>query len=214
MNTFHHITAALLTTLTIGLIPAGQTAPAEAAEPITAPATPTVATEIVEAPAPAQLALVDATAEQADMVDAAIAQFDAAGLELPALQIEFYNGNEGCNGHAGLFLAESRDPEANVDRITICSQMKVILLHELAHAWKHHNLDDGTREAFTAHWGLDGWNDSHDAWGDRGIERAAHTIAFTLNQAETTDSESVLRYVCGYELLTGDTIEIHTKVKC
>ena len=155
-----------------------------------------------------------ATTEQSNLVAEAIAQFDDAGLELPALQIEFYDGNDACRGHAGLFVAASRNPEAFVDQITICSHNTLTMLHELAHVWMHHNLDDETKDAFTTHWGLDAWNDSHDAWGDRGVERAAHTIAFTLNQSEATDNESILRYICGYELLTGSTIEIHAKVDC
>jgi hypothetical protein len=155
-----------------------------------------------------------ATTEQSKMVAEAIAQFDDAGLELSALQIEFYGGNDGCQDHAGVFVAASRDPQAFVDRITICSHYELVLLHELAHAWMHHNLDDETKDAFTTHWGLDAWNDSNDAWGDRGVERAAHTIAFTLNQSEPTDNKSILRYICDYALLTGSTIEIHTKMEC
>ena len=154
------------------------------------------------------------TTEQSNLVAEAIAQFDDAGLQLPAVQIEFYDGNDGCRGHAGFFVAAPRNPEPFIDRIAICSHNQLTLLHELAHVWMHHNLDDETKNAFTTHWGLDGWNNSHDAWGDRGVERAAQTIAFTLNQSEPTDSESILRYICGYELLTGSTIEIHTKVAC
>ena len=155
-----------------------------------------------------------ATTKQANLVTEAIAQFNAAGLELPALQIEFYDGVDGCRGHAGLFVPASRNPEALVDRIAICSDHKLIVLHELAHAWMYHDLDDDTRAAFVEHWGLNSWSDSSGPYADRGVERAAQTIAFTVNQIEATDNEAVVRYICGYELLTGSTIEIHTKVDC
>jgi hypothetical protein len=211
MNTFR-ITAALLVTITIGLIPAGNPAPAEAAEPVTAPAAPIVGTEIEEAPA--QLTVVGANAEQAEMVDEAIASFDEAGLEVPALQIEFYGLVENCEGNEGLYLAAARNPGATTDRITICKRGQLVILHELAHAWTQHHASDDTRAAFTDHWGLDNWNSADDAWGERAGERAAHTIAFTLKQAEATDNESVLRYICGYELLTGSTLEIHANVEC
>lgn len=155
-----------------------------------------------------------ATPEQSEMVAEAIAQFDDAGMELPALQIEFYDSDRGCKGHAGLFVAASWDPEAVVDRITICFHHRLILLHEMAHAWINHNVNDVTRAAFVEHWGLNGWSNLDDPYADRGIERAAQTIAFTLNQNKATKSEAVHRYICDFELLTGFTLEIHTKVDC
>jgi hypothetical protein len=155
-----------------------------------------------------------ATPEQSEMVAEAIARFDDAGMELPALQIEFVDDDDGCQGHAGVFVAAPWNPESFVDRITICHDHRLILLHEMAHAWIRHNVEDDTRAAFVEHWGLTSWSNSSDPYADRGIERAAQTIAFTLNQNEATKSEAVRRYICDFELLTGFTLEIHTKVDC
>ena len=78
-----------------------------------------------------------------------------------------------------------------------------MVVHELAHAWEHHRIDDDRRDAFTEAFGLDNWNDHDHEWGDRGIEMAANSIAYTLVQAEPTDNENITRFGCSYELLTG-----------
>lgn len=211
MNTFQAATAALMTTIIMVLMPANQTG---AIEPVTTPIA-VITPEVVEpVEAPAQLTLINANTEQTATVAESISLFEAANLELPPLQIEFHDTAEGCKGHEGFYRPVTAERPALTDRIDICNRLTVILLHELAHAWKHHNLDSETKDAFTAHWGLDDWNDKTDAHGDRGVERAAHTIAFTLNQSEPTVSESILRYICDYELLTGSTLEIHTHVDC
>lgn len=211
MNTFHRTTALLLITVTIllnagdGIVPAAATSPS-----IASPATPIVesATEA------AQLSLINASVEQTELVTEAIAQFEDAGLDLPPLEIEFHDDDARCKGFEGIHRPAPRDQLVEADRILMCNRMKIILLHELAHAWKHHNLSEETRAAFAEHWDLDNWNDMAAAWGDRAVERAAHTIAFTLNQHDPNVSAGVLRYLCGYELLTGRTTEIHSEVSC
>ncbi|MGI9607545.1 MAG: hypothetical protein ACR2P0_15565 [Acidimicrobiales bacterium] len=216
MNTFHRITAAALLVLGIAGIPTTNTAGASAT-----PAPIETSTEIgtmpAELPAKATIApltVVGADERQGEMLETAIAQFADAGLELPPLLVEFHDQAEPCRGNAGTYFAEADSPNSSVDRIAICDDMKIIILHELAHAWKHHNLDEATRTAFVEHWGLDGWRDLSDDWHDRGVERAAHTIAFALNQSSPTDNPNILRYVCGYELLTGATLPIHALVEC
>lgn len=209
MNIFRTLTAALLATIIIGFVPTASSNAAEAAA--TLPET-VVAKTLVEPPT--RLTLVNATADQTESITEAIGMFDDANLILPPLQIEFHETTDGCKGHAGLYRPATAKNNAGVDRIDICNRMKIIALHELAHAWKQHNLTAETRQAFSASWGLDSWNDKGAAHLDRGIERAAHTIAFSLNQGDTEISDSVMRYLCGYELLTGTTLEIHTKIDC
>ena len=209
MNTFRILAATLLTTILVGSLPPGQGGAAEAT-----PATNTVELAKTVVEPPAQLTLVNATPEQTETVAEAMATFDAANLELPPLQIEFHEDEQGCKGYSGLYLPTTATRPAPTDRIEICSRLKIILLHELAHAWKQHNLDDETKAAFTAHWGLENWNDKADAHDDRGVERAAHTIAFTLNQVDANANDAIVDYVCDYELLTGMTLDIHTKIAC
>jgi hypothetical protein len=212
MNTFRTFTAALLTTMIIGLAPATPSSATVPASPVAATPTVEVAKAVVEPPA--QLTLINATPAQADAVAEAIELFEAADLGLAPLEIEFHETTDGCRGNAGLYWPASPAKGRSVDHIDLCNSLKVIALHELGHAWTHHNLTDETRETFTAHWGLDSWSDMNDDHLDRGIERAAHTIAFTLNQVDAEASDGVTRYICGYELLTGTTLDIHTKIEC
>ena len=165
-------------------------------------------------PSTPQLTLVGANLEQEQRTEEAIAQFSAAGLDLPPLRIEFHETTDGCRGYAGLYTPAKAEAAPQVDRIQMCNELEVVLLHELAHAWKHHNLTEETKQAFASHWGLERWNDKSDSHLDRGVERAAHTIAFTLNHTGGTPSDNVLRYICGYELLTGRTLPVHQVVEC
>lgn len=57
---------------------------------------------------------------------------------------------------------------------------KHTLLHEYAHAWLDENVTQSTQAQFLDHAGLDRWSDWSDPWGERGMERAAQTIAFGL----------------------------------
>lgn len=213
MNTSHRTSLFLLIAILLtigGLLDGVGTTIAAAAAP-----TESAAKLVVEpTPPAAPLTLINASTKDVDLVDEAIAQFDAAGLTLPPVEIEFFKDSKGCKGHEGIHQPAQRGQVAVADRIVICNRMKIILLHELAHAWKHHNLSEETRVQFTQHWELENWNDKSDAWGDRGVERAAHTIAFTLNQQDPNVSDGVRRYVCGYELLTGRTTAIHSDVAC
>lgn len=163
-----NITAILIT---IVLALAGSAAPVDTPHPALAFAEVPISAPTIVASEPAMLTLIGATKVQTDMVTEAIVQFEDANLELPALQIEFYDDKEGCRGHEGLFFAGGGNSDGTIDRITICNRMKLILLHELAHAWSHHSIDDGARATFTEHWGLDHWNSSDDAWCRHGALR-------------------------------------------
>lgn len=56
-----------------------------------------------------------------------------------------------------------------------------VLLHELSHAWMATHLDQHTREVFTAHIGATSWDDRSTVWAQRGVERAADTLAWGLS---------------------------------
>lgn len=146
----------------------------------------------------------NATAAQLDRLDAAVETFTDAGLELPAIEVNFHDTNAPCKGHAGLYRAAT---EAHLrDTITICDTMPFYLLHELAHAWEHHAIGDDHRAHLTEEWDLPTWG-SHDfAWADRGIEQAAETVAFTLSRTQPTDSAKITGYGCDFERLTGKAL--------
>jgi len=193
MNTFRNLTAALLATIVVGLVPTG---PSSASE------------------APTQLTLINATEAQAATTAESIAQFEDASLELPPLQIEFFDTDEGCDGNSGMYFEAVAERGESVDRIMICGHQMTVMLHELAHAWSRHQLTDETRAQFTKHWGLERWRDNNDAQLDRGVERAAETIAFTLRSPALAHTAGVLRYLCAYEVLTGTTTAVHSTITC
>jgi hypothetical protein len=135
-----------------------------------------------------------------DRVERAIELFDLSGLELPPLVIRFAEDPAVCEGNLGTFRTQGAGEPAIV---SICTKMRLTLVHELAHAWDSHALTEDRRAEFLSHWNLDNWNDRDDDWHDRGSERAAHTIAYTLLLDSPTDNPDVLEFVCGYGILTG-----------
>ena len=80
------------------------------------------------------------------------------------------------------------------------------LIHELGHGWAHTTLDTNTEDTMLDFWGLESWRDGNDNWKDRGTERAAQTIAFSLTLNNPSSNDHILQYVCGYELMTGQPL--------
>ena len=151
----------------------------------------------------AKLTVIGATAEQRQVLDDALVLFDEAGMDLPPLVVEFAATTDACDGHAGLFRRETTENPAT---ITMCHRLPLYLVHELAHAWDHHSLGENARDLALARWGLENWADHDDEWDERGIERAAQTIAYALTLSSPTTNPDILRYVCDYSLLTGSSI--------
>ena len=58
-------------------------------------------------------------------------------------------------------------------------------LHELAHAWIDDHVSTDTRKAFLELAGLESWASADVAWGDRGVELAASTMAWGLLDVES-----------------------------
>ena len=137
--------------------------------------------------------------------------FEAAGLELPPLVIRFSEDTATCEGNLGTHRPQ---PDGSPAVVTVCTKMRITLIHELAHAWDDHSLHDERRRLFTDHWGLDNWNDKDKSWYDRGSERAADTIAYTLLHAEPTDNPDILKFVCGFGVLTGKDLPDVARVSC
>ena len=119
--------------------------------------------------------------------------------------------------------ARGRATSNGASRIDLCAGMEEICadetcttwttreqflwLHELAHPWLDAHVDEPTRDAFLEHVRLPRWADPTDAWWDRGLERAANTLAFglldervnTLPQVDGTCAERD----AGFRILTG-----------
>jgi len=128
------------------------------------------------------------------------AAFRAAGLDLPSLEIHVHENHAGCGGFAGQF---NRDGSGL--RVDFCSGNSFTVLHEFAHVWEYHNVDDTTRDALVEMHGLETWRSSDVPWEERGVEVAAETIAKGLLERPFPEwqCEEIELLDQGFRLLTG-----------
>lgn len=111
----------------------------------------------------------DPSPEEREMVDWALARFEAAGLQLPDLSIEFKAA--GCRSR-GQYSRKTQT-------IHICDGRKMTLLHELAHAWDH--FAHFQRETFLDLRGLDTYfGDPDTPAAEMGVEHVAEILAWGL----------------------------------
>jgi len=150
-------------------------------------------------PAEATIIVIPATAEHQATIAEAVAAFEAAGLQVPSAKILFSDDKRDCAGHLGLF-----QPAPEQWRITICSELAFVPVHELAHAWIEANVDKNTQRAYIELRGMASWNSSSDDWNERGVEDAAFVIQQNVTAADldhlTNEWE---RRAAAYELLVG-----------
>jgi len=153
------------------------------------------------------------TDRQWSMVAWARDRFEAAGLDLPPVDVTFPADRAGCHGTDGRW--EHRDGEA--DRIMVCithdkptvedEWQRRTLVHELAHAWAGSTLDETDRQHFLALRGLAAWNDPSDEWGRRGTEHAAEIISWGIIDQQIhlwkLPNATCPAMTAGYRLLTG-----------
>ncbi len=145
------------------------------------------------------------------------AQFRAHGLGTPRVcRVTFYDNQvDKCEGVAGLILG---------DAVTLCfdstaacldpgcttwdSWVKEINLHELAHAWMDQHLTPEVIDQCQTATSMPTWFDPEHAWGDRGIELAAETIAWAMMDGPVRVNPKLGPHTCDdlaqyYEILTG-----------
>ena len=131
------------------------------------------------APAPAALSVtvVSGTPAQQEMAQGAVARFAEAGLQLPVVEIAFPGQDQsGCDGSPARAYLDREPVE-----VRMCWNSEMILLHELAHAWEAHNVDQSLHEPFMGmRDGVKSWAGLDDAWEERGREHAANVIAWGL----------------------------------
>jgi hypothetical protein len=77
-----------------------------------------------------------------------------------------------------------------------------VLLHELAHAWEWHIVDDSAREHFVAEHDLPTWSSKDVEWGERGIEQFADIVAIGLVLTDGSSNERVVEKLCIFEDIT------------
>lgn len=116
--------------------------------------------------------------EQEAAITWALDLYDRSGLELPPIEFVGEEDREACYGRDG--MAKPTDAGA---LITICAAeignaQEWVVLHEIAHAWDYHSLEDETRTQFLTLRGHAAWREGK--WHERGSENAAEIIAWGL----------------------------------
>jgi hypothetical protein len=118
---------------------------------------------------PAGITFVGGTELQRARTMEAVERFEAAGLSLPPLTVEFGVDQQACSGHHGVFRASSMT-------ISICSDVESVFEHELAHVWERSNVTAETRRSFMTARRYEVWSDPNVPWNERGVEGAAFVI--------------------------------------
>jgi hypothetical protein len=154
-----------------------------------------------EAPAPT---IGPATPRERALTTWVLARYRSAGLELPAVEIEFHPTGAGCRNNSGFYRASHLD-------MCIADQSdeyaRRVMVHELAHAWSEFNLSADDRTRFLGLRGLQTWNSWDQPWGLRGFEQAAEVLTWGVGDGATRillpDRDDVDALRVAYESLTG-----------
>ncbi len=132
----------------------------------------------ISAPVDESAVMIDAeNADQKITAEWGLGRFEAAGLQLPTLIIEFSTqGVDECDGApARTYLNES--PIV----VKMCWNNRFMLLHELGHVWEALNVSAGKHEPFMAmRSDVTSWAGLDVEWVQRGREHAANVIAWGL----------------------------------
>ena len=162
----------------------------------------TVATAV---PARKAEMIIDAqTPKQQEMAEWALGRYEAAGLELPSLIIDFAGRDTSeCRGAAGSVYLD-RAPIV----VKLCWDDRFVLLHELAHVWAADNIPAAKHEPFMAmRTDAVSWGGAEVVWEQRGKEHAANVIAwgvledpFPISRTYPNDPDSLRS---AFEFLTG-----------
>ena len=175
----------------------------------TAPASEPLELDTETPPPPAADVTIDsASPAWTELVEWGVARFRAAGLELPALEVSVHADKGPCDGNGGLYQP------GPTPRVRLCSAgrpdaraVKLLTLHELAHAWAEARLSEETRAALLELRGLEAWVDPALPPHEWGAEHAAEILSWGLMDEEVRiiriyDAEPA-QLEAGFELLVG-----------
>jgi len=126
-------------------------------------------------PPEARTTVIGGSDEQRAIVDWALERYADADLDLPVLHLHLYPDVSDCSGNRGFF-----SPSSNPWTIAICTEERLVALHEIGHAWAEHTLTADDRVAYVEHRRMESWNDPGTQWSSRGSEDAANTLAWGL----------------------------------
>lgn len=127
-----------------------------------------------------------------------LANFAHHGLQPPAVDVRFDLPSVECRGAFGLF-----SPRVTRHQVSVCGDQPWVLVHELAHAWIHDNVDQPTRDKYLVLRDKPTWNSSAFAWKDRGFEDAAFVMQHLLTpRPSLAQSREWKSRRAAFELLT------------
>ena len=146
--------------------------------------------------------------EQRTMAEWAVGRFEAAGLELPPMEIRFHTDREACYGRIGYHLEDV----AHLCLMHATTDSSRTVLHEMAHGWLEANVTGIERDLFLQLRGLRNWNDKGFDWEQRGTEQGAEIIEWALGeQGDGTMLPSIpnntpVEIRAAYQVLTGNAL--------
>ena len=187
--------------------PITSTSPAEPARPAPPAGRDVAAPAATDAADSSAITFTYVNALQVELFESAVDRFERAGLELPPVDVVGSRTDPVCtHGSAAHRFEDGRS------RIIVCGPEagpteELVFLHELAHAWDHHQLTDDRRREFLEVRGLEHWRGDDVRWNERGAEHAADIIAWALVE-RVVHVTRLVRNGCeelrlGYRTLTG-----------
>lgn len=153
---------------------------------------------------------VDMPPEFVELANWATGLFEAAELDLPPMRFVYHGVDEQeCGGYPGHHVVEGAVSVIELCRDEINLPVKVLVVHEIAHAWARHSLTDERRAAFQAVRGWEHWHDYEAAeWYENGTEQAAEIMVWGLLDQPIKimriNDASCDQLDAGYRALTGD----------
>ena len=135
------------------------------------------------------------------LLEEAVARFHSAGLALPDLDVTFHDDEDACRGHDGWFTTAT-SPWS----VRICSDLRFVATHELAHAWIDAHVDPPTEQALLRATGLEHWRGSEVPWEERGVERTAFVIQQVLMSPGGPLTDTWAERLSLFELATGGPV--------
>ena len=148
------------------------------------------------------------SAEQAALVEWALALFDDAGLALPPMHFVAHGTTAGCFDRAGAHVHRDGRSMIHICTMDAGPIQEFLYLHEMAHAWDRRALSNERRHAFLETRGLDEWRSEDAEWHELGAEQAAEIIVWGLMDRPIRSiripDNSCAQLRAGYLTLTGD----------
>jgi hypothetical protein len=139
---------------------------------------------------------------QQRLAEWAVARFERAGLDPPAVEIAFHADASASGGHLGY----AKDGHVDVCTVLVNEMARRNLLHEMGHIWIDQNVSRADRDRFLEFRSLRTWNASTADWDDRGYEQGAEIMAWALGDriltAQVPENDPAQLGVA-FEILTG-----------